>query len=251
VYGRGYGSPGFGFGPAFTPPIIQQLLIANVVVFVAALALPIVGDLGALVPRAVWQHGFLWQPFTYMWLHGGLLHLLMNMLVLWMFGSQLAMAWGPQRFLRFYLLCGVGAGLVIATLPYLFYFVGFGAHETYIPTVGASGAIYGVVLAYSLTWPDRTVALMIPPVVFRAIWLIPIMFLMNILFGGGNVSHVGHLGGVLAGWLILRRDGGVTQQISWASIKYRFNRWRMRRRLRAVQYEEYESRRRKQDRRFH
>ena len=80
-----------------------------------------------------------------------------------------------------------------------------------IPTVGASGAIYGLLLAYSLTWPDRTIMLIFPPVAFKAIWLIPRDVLHDdLIFGGGNVSHVGHLGGVLVGWLYMRRrgDGG-------------------------------------------
>lgn len=259
MYGRGHGSPGFGFGPAFTPPIIQHLIIANVAVFMLQLALGWKFELlASLTPEAVWTRGAVWQPFTYMWLHGGLMHLLFNMLSLWMFGSTLAMAWGPQRFLRFYLMCGVGAGLLIATYPYLLYAVGMPAAVS-IPTLGASGAIYGVLLAYSLTWPDRTIALIFPPVVFRAIWMIPIFFVMNVMADrSGTVSHIGHLGGVLVGWLYMRRHGGAgVQQLSWAHIKHRFQRWRMRRRLRAVQYEEWEERRRSQeerrrdDRRFH
>jgi membrane associated rhomboid family serine protease len=252
VYGRGYGSgSGLGFGPAFTPPIVLNLLIANGAVYVLQLVLGARFELlGAVTPSLVWQQGLLWQPFTYMWLHANFLHLLFNMLTLWMFGSTLAMAWGPQRFLRFYLLCGVGAGILIATVPYLFLAIGLDG-ATRMPTLGASGAIYGVVLAYSLTWPDRTVALIFPPVAFRAIWMIPIFFLMN-LMSGGNVSHVGHLGGVLVGWLYLRQRGGIAaQQLSWAQLKYRLHRWRMRRRLRAVQYEEWEARRREHDRRYH
>ena len=253
MYGRGYGSPGMGFGPAFTPPIVQQLLIANIAVFMVQLLPTGLTDLAALEPRLFWQRGFLWQPFTYMFLHGGLGHLLMNMFVLWMFGSQVAMAWGPRRFLRYYLVCGVGAGLIIATVPLLL--VGIGLAPSYIlgiPTLGASGAIYGVVLAYSLTWPDRTIAMIFPPVVFRAIWLIPIMFLMNYLFGGGNVSHVGHLGGVIVGWLYLHSQGDADGRLlSWSQLKFKLNRWRMRRRLRAVQYEEWETRRREHDRRYH
>jgi membrane associated rhomboid family serine protease len=175
----------------------------------------------------------------------------MNMFVLWMFGSQLAMAWGPKSFLRYYLICGVGAGFIIATLPYLF--VAFGAPEEtlIIPTLGASGAIYGVMLAYSLTWPDRTIMLIFPPVAFRAIWLIPALFFMQVLFGGGNVSHVGHLGGVLVGWIYMRRTGSTGRLFSLQQLKYRWRRHRMRRKLRAVQYEEFEARRREQDKRFH
>ena len=253
MYGRGYGSSGLGFGPPFTPPIILQILIANGVVFLLQQVLGARFEiLASVTPSLVWGHAFLWQPFTYMWLHGNLLHLVFNMIALWMFGSTLAMAWGPQRFLRFYLVCGVGAGFVIATVPYLFWAIGFGS-SIGIPTLGASGAIYGVLLAYSLTWPDRTIALLFPPVVFRAIWMIPIFFLMNLMAGGGNVSHVGHLGGVLVGWLYMRSRGdAAAHQISWAQLKFRLKRWQMRRKLRAVQYQQWEEqRRREHDRRYH
>ena len=108
-----------------------------------------------------------------------------------------------------------------------------------------------MILAYSLTWPDRTIMLIFPPVAFRAIWLIPALFFMTLFFGGGNVSHVGHLGGVIVGWLYLRREGDAGSLFSWAQLKYRWRRYRMRRKLRAVQYDEYEARRREQDRRFH
>jgi membrane associated rhomboid family serine protease len=255
VYGRGGhsgGGSGLGFGPAFTPPIIKQLLIANGLVFLAQLVAPI-SELFGVVPYRVWQQGFLWQPFTYMWLHSPsyLGHILMNMFVLWMFGSPLAMAWGAKRFLRYYLVCGIGAGFVIATVPYIAVSMGLApSYALVIPTVGASGAIYGVLLAYSLTWPDRTIMLIFPPVAFRAIWLIPLMFLMTIFFGGGNISHVGHLGGVLVGWIYLRRQGD-TKLFSFGQLKYRWRRYQMRKKLRAVQYEEWEARRREQNRKFH
>jgi membrane associated rhomboid family serine protease len=123
-----------------------------------------------------------------------------------------------------------------------------------IPTVGASGAIYGVILAYSLTWPERTIMLIFPPVAFKAIWLIPALFFMTLLFGGGNVSHVGHLGGVVVGWAYLRWQGDArASKISWEQVKLRWRRYRMRRKLRAVQYEDWEQKRREQEqrRRFH
>ena len=204
-----------------------------------------------VVPEDVWQHGFLWQPFTYMWMHAGLGHIAMNCFMLWMFGSPVAMAWGPKRFLRFYLICGVGAGVFIATVPYLLYALGASERSLAIPTLGASGAIYGVILAYSLTWPERTIMLIFPPVAFRAIWLIPAMFFMSVVLDPGNVSHVGHLSGAAVGWLYLNSTGDARAQISLASIKHRWRRWRMRQKLRAVQYEELESKRRERDRRYH
>ncbi len=256
MYGRGYQSGGMGgglgFGPSFTPTIVKQLLIANAVVFLAQLTVPGVSEYGSVVPYLFWQAGYLWQPFTYMWLHGSLGHIAMNMFVLWMFGSQLAMAWGTKRFLRYYLLCGVGAGLLIATAPYVLFGLGIAPqYAISIPTLGASGAVYGVLLAYSLTWPDRTIMLIFPPVAFRAIWLIPALFFMTLFFGGGNVSHVGHLGGVVVGWLYMRRRGESGRLLSLDQLKYRWRRYRMRQRLRAVRYEEFESRRRDDERRLH
>lgn len=251
MYGRGQTPGGLGFGPAFTPPIIQQLLIANAVVFVAQLLVPAISEYGMVRPALVWQAGYIWQPFTYMWLHGSIGHIAMNMFVLWMFGSQLAMAWGAKRFLRFYLLCGVGAGVIISLFPYLLVTLGLASRtQLLIPTLGASGAIMGVLLAYSFTWPDRTIMLIFPPVAFRAIWLIPLLFVAELLMGGDNISHIGHLGGVLVGWLYLRRRGETGNLFSIAQLKYRWRRHRMRQKLRSVQYEEFE-RRRDHDRRIH
>jgi membrane associated rhomboid family serine protease len=233
-------------GPPLTPPVIQYLIIANIAgFFLQHLILPpqIAQTLGVR-PAFVWQGGYLWQPFTYMWMHANLGHILMNMFALWMFGSQLALAWGPRKFLRFYFLCGIGAGFIIATWPYLI--MNLSPQALLIPTVGASGAIYGVLLAYSLTWPDRVIALLFPPITFRAIWLIPGLFVMTLFFGGAGISHIGHLGGVIMGWLYLRRSGEAgTRSLSLDHLKYRWKRYRMRQKLRAVQLEEWESRRRR------
>ncbi len=248
MYGRGYQSPGMGFGPPVTPPVIKQLLIANAVLFVLSRLSENLAVLGALIPKAFWNMGYLWQPFTYMWLHANLLHLAMNMFVLWMFGSQLALVWGARRFLRYYLICGVGAGLFIATVPYFAVATGGNPVSLLAPTVGASGAVYAVVLAYSLTWPDRTIMLIFPPVAFRAIWIIPVMFFMTwTMDGGNNISHTGHLGGVVVGWLYLRRRGEAGRLFSFRQLKNRWHRYRMRQKLRAVRYEEMSSRRRRDD----
>ncbi len=253
MHGRGYQGSGLGFGPSVTPPVVKQLLIANLVVFVAQQAFPLVTEFGAVVPMRFWQGGYLWQPLTYMWLHGSFGHIAMNMFALWMFGSQVAMAWGARRFLRYYLLCGVGAGFIIATYPDLAMLTPLGpAHGLVSYTLGASGAVYGVLLAYSLIWPDRTIMLIFPPVAFRAIWLIPGLFFMQLMMGGGgNVSHVGHLGGVLVGWLYLRRDGTTGSLFNLKQLRYRWRRYRMRQKLRAVRMEEHEQRRRRDDHTVH
>ena len=252
MYGRGYQGGGLGIGPPFTPPVVKQLLIANACVFAAQILLERsvpVDALFAVRPVEVWQHLHLWQPFTYMWLHGGLGHLLMNLFALWMFGSPLAMAWGAERFLRYYLICGVGAGFIIATYPYAGVLLGVTSPATLgYTTLGASGAIFGVLLGYSLTWPERTIMLIFPPVAFRAIWLIPALFVFEVAMDrGGNVSHAGHLGGVLVGWLLLRRGGTTTGLPTWNQIKWRWRRHRMRQKLRAVRWEEDATRQRRHD----
>ena len=236
MYGRGNS----GFGPAVTPPIIKALIIANAVVWFAQqlgdVGL-IIRGLGAVRPVDVWGHSYIWQPFTYMWLHAnGLMHIGFNMFSLWMFGSPIAAVWGEKRFLRYYISCGVGAGVLIATLPYLTMYAGLGtsAAELAIPTVGASGAVMGVLLAYSFTWPNRTIMLLFPPIPLKAIWLIPLLFLMEFTTGPGNISHIGHLGGVLVGWIYLVREGRTPGAPTLDAMKHRYRRYRMRQKLRAV-----------------
>ena len=226
-----------GFGPSTTPPIIKQLLLANIAVYLLQLLSASWTHLMAN-PWEFWRQGYLWQPLTYMFLHGSFWHMAINMFMLWMFGSRLALYWGPRRFLRFYLLCGVGAGFFIVSIPWLAYSLGM-QNAVYSYTLGASGAVYGVLLAYSLAWPNHTIMLIFPPVAFRAVWLIPIHFALNVLsdIGANAISHTGHFGGVAMGWLLLRA-GGETPGFSLKKLKYRWHRFRMRRRLRAVQREE-------------
>lgn len=250
MYGRGQQQ--MRFGPPMTPPIIKQLLIANLSVFIAQHVMVAVNQYGSIVPAEFWEQGYVWQPFTYMWMHStsGFGHIAMNMFSLWMFGTPLAMAWGPKRFLRFYMTCGIGAGIFIATYPY--FMLPFDPIGIYEHTLGASGAIYGVLLAYSLTWPDRTIALIFPPVAFRAIWLIPGLFIMSVMFSGGqSISHIGHLGGVVVAWIYMRRTGHAGA-LSFSQVKHKWKRYRMRQKLRSVKYEESERQREQDERRkFH
>jgi membrane associated rhomboid family serine protease len=244
LHGRGYQT--VRFGPPVTPNVVKYLLIANLAVFVAQALLPQLWQLGAATPYLFWQQGYLWQPFSYMFLHAGLMHIGFNMLALWMFGAPLALLWGEKKFLRFYLLCGLGAGAIIVTWPAIPVLFGAGIPGGYLlPTLGASGAVFGVLLAYSLTWPDRTIMLLFPPIPIKALYFIPVIFFMSLL-GPQNVSHVGHLGGILVGWILLRRMG-TTGGITFKSLQYRWRRYKMRRNLRAVRMEELRSRRRSDD----
>lgn len=256
MYGRGGAQ--FSFGPPVTPEIIKNLLIANGVVFIAQLLGSRMGfdvtSFGVVQPAAVWGDFQLWRVFTYMWLHSEhyYLHIAMNMLSLWMFGSQLALAWGEERFLRYYLVCGTGAGFMIATIPFLLGMLGISSSiaDVFGVTLGASGAVMGVLLAYSFTWPDRTIMLLFPPIPIKAIYLIPVLFLMELMTSGRgeNISHTGHLAGVLVGWIYLLNEGRTPGAPTLQSLLLKWRRYRMRQKIRAVHREDRELRDRDRDR---
>jgi membrane associated rhomboid family serine protease len=153
-----YGSQvDFQFGPGRPTPAVKLLLITNVVAYLLNLAVPAMTLALGLSPRDVFGSFAIWQPVTYMFLHdtGGVGHILFNMLALWMFGTELERIWGTQQFLKFYFVCGIGA----AFLTVLFSLLPFGfAQPVYQSIViGASGAIYGLLLAYALYFPDRPI----------------------------------------------------------------------------------------------
>jgi membrane associated rhomboid family serine protease len=216
------------FGPGFIPDVIKWLIGANVVVFLLQGFTGITPWL-AVESQVVWQGGQLWRLATYMWIHAGPWHLIVNMFTLWMFGSEVARAWGAERFVRYYLISGIGAGVIIALWQGALQMLGFGSGAY---TLGASGAIYAVLLAYSLLWPNRTLMLLFPPVPIRALYFIPFLFGMDLIFASPNISYVGHLGGVIVGFLLLMGSGDAGITIS--QFQYKFRRWRMRNKLRAI-----------------
>src|SRR5262249_18391284 len=131
------------------------LIGANILVFIGELFSSQLVELFGLHAVAVVRQGHVWQLATYMFLHAGLFHILFNMLALWMFGTELERIWGTRYFLKFYFVTGIGA----AVIPVLFSFLPFGFAESlrYAPIIGASGAIYGLLLAYALYYPDRPI----------------------------------------------------------------------------------------------
>jgi membrane associated rhomboid family serine protease len=154
-----------------------------------------------LVPYDVTHHLFLWQLGTYLFLHGGFFHILFNMLALWMFGSELESLWGTRRFVRFYFITGVGAA-ICSTLV---------APNSTIPIIGASGAVYGILAAYGILFPDRILLLyFVIPIKAKYFVLIlgALAFWSSLSATGGGVAHIAHLGGMLFGWLYLRAQGG-------------------------------------------
>jgi membrane associated rhomboid family serine protease len=213
----------YSFGPGGLTPAVKVLLVTNVVLFVLNM---IVGDamtlrLG-LSPQAVFEQFAIWQPFTYMFLHstGGFSHLLFNMLALWMFGTELERTWGTRFFTKYYLITGVGAA---ATSLLLSFFVD-GIY--YSVTVGASGAIYGLLLGYGMYFPNRPIYLyFIFPIPARIFVMIvgAIAFFSAMGGPGGGVAHSAHLGGLVVGYLYLKS----LRSRPMDELKYRYMRWKM------------------------
>ncbi|HEV2618280.1 MAG TPA: rhomboid family intramembrane serine protease [Candidatus Acidoferrales bacterium] len=191
-----------------------------------------------LVPYGVTHALLIWQPFTYLFLHAGIWHILVNMFVLWMFGRDVERAWGQRRFYIYYFLCGVGAGAINIIVKTILDPHGLGSALT--PTLGASGAIYGVLIAAAVLFPHQRVLLIPFPVAISMRVYVGIMvaieFFGTLGSGGDNVSHVCHLGGMLVGYLYLRRGSYL-----YAS-RNRISDWK-RRRL-ARKFEVYQKRHR-------
>lgn len=217
----------YSFGPGPLTPAVKLLIIANVVVFIASRFIDVLRLRLGFMPQDVLTHGYVWQPFTYMFVHDGIFHILFNMLALWMFGVELERMWGSRYFTKFYLVSGVGAAVVQTLLSFL----PFGPLQQvyYIQTVGASGAVYGLLLAYARYFPHRPIYMyFVFPIPAKYFVLIigAISLLSSIDGPGGGIAHTTHLGGLLAGYLYLKGGRG-THLMS--EIKYRYLKWRINR----------------------
>jgi membrane associated rhomboid family serine protease len=224
--GPSYSSVSYAFGPGPVSLAVKYLIVANVAMFLVSLVYePIIFYLG-LIPADVVERYRLWQIVTYMFLHGGVLHILLNMLALWMFGTELERLWGTRFFLKYYFVTGIGAALLtlaFAVLPW-----SFGARMFTAVTIGASGAIYGLLLAYGLYFPDRPIYVYaIFPIKAKYFVMIfgAVAFLSSISGSGGGVSHTAHLGGLLVGYLYLK---GLRLH-PLAELKYRYLKWKINR----------------------
>ncbi len=211
-------------GFSFLPVAVKNLLIINAILFLADVVLARFGiDLSDILGL----HFFLasgfrpWQLFTYMFMHGNFSHLFFNMFALWMFGATLENIWGPKRFLLFYILCGLGAGLMQEGVQYIEYITSLshyqnvnmggqilpmGQYLNYMTTVGASGAIYGLLLAFGMMFPNSMIYLyFLFPI--KAKWFVigyaAIELLTGIFATSDGVAHFAHLGGMLVGLIIL------------------------------------------------
>ena len=211
-------------GFSFLPVVVKNLLIINGILFLADLALARFGiDLGNILGL----HFFMasdFKPFqllTYMFMHGNFSHLFFNMFALWMFGNTLENIWGPKRFLLYYILCGLGAGLLQEGVQYIEYVTQLSQYQmvntgsgvipmsqylNLMTTVGASGAIYGLLLAFGMMFPNSMIYLyfLVP---IKAKWFVigyaVIELLTGIFSSSDHVAHFAHLGGMLIGLIIL------------------------------------------------
>lgn len=212
------------------PAITKNLLIINVLLFVAYF---VFGRLGIDLNDALGLHFFLssdfhvYQLFTYMFMHAGWTHIFFNMFALWMFGRIVESVWGPRRFLFYYLACGIGAGIIQMIAQFISFYAiaseeipgfGFGDIMTVVhnsemvlnswTTVGASGAIYGILLAFGMLFPEERIFIFPLPVPIKAKWFVALYAGLELVLGlgmpGDSVAHFAHLGGMLFGYFIIR-----------------------------------------------
>lgn len=206
------------------PTVVKNLLIINVLMFLATFTLRKFNiDLNDILGLHFFKaSGFrLYQIVTYMFMHGNFEHLFFNMFALWMFGANMENIWGSKRFLIFYMVCGLGAGLCQEGVQYIQYATQLAGYESVnlggnmvvsmseylnmMTTVGASGAIYGLLLAFGMMFPNSMIYLyfFVP---IRAKWFVigyAVVELISGFVGGGNVAHFAHLGGMLFGLILI------------------------------------------------
>ena len=202
------------------PVAVKNIIIINVLVMImTALNENFMYEKFALCyPTSPFFHW--WQPLTHMFMHGGFWHLFFNMYTLWIFGSVLERVWGTKKFLIFYFVTGLGAALIHTGVEWLqmqnwiseaaagSYAAQMSIHTLKMtPTVGASGAIYGVLMGYAMLYPDSVLTLIFPPISLKAKWFVLIFAAIELLTGvtgtGGGIAHFAHLGGLIFGFLLI------------------------------------------------
>jgi len=217
-----YYRPSLFGGFKFFPPVIKTLLVSNVVVWLlldfllpqfTISGVPIFAIFSQYL--ALWPLGtnfYPWQLFTYMFMHGGFWHLFFNMLALWMFGMELENTWGSRKFLAFYLTCGLGAGITnLFVAPLL---------GPAAPTIGASGAVFGVLIAFGMLFPDRPIYIyfLLP---IRAKYFVAIYIGLELFYGvtgtEQGIAHFAHLGGAAVGFVYLLADKDLIPVRHWWS----------------------------------
>ena len=214
----------------YFPQGVKWLLIVNIGVFLLMFLAQLLGvgsafRLFALSPEAVIRNFAVWQLFTYLFLHGGVMHLLVNMFTLWMFGRSLETDWGTRPFLKYYFLCGVGAGICDVTVNALL-------GHWLVGTIGASGAIYGLLLAFGVLYPNQTVLFdfLFPIKAKYFVMIYGALALMGAV-GSSNsgVSNVAHLGGMVFGFAYLKLRLARVSLPSMSALRRQYNQWKLER----------------------
>jgi membrane associated rhomboid family serine protease len=205
---------------------MKALIGVNVLVFLAQAFVRSLDQTFGLVPMFVVRDFWVWQLATYMFLHGGVFHILFNMLALWMFGAELERVWGTRDFLKFYFVTGIGAG----ALTVMFSMLPLAASRQLFQSdiIGASGAIYGLLLAYALYFPNRPIYMyfVFPiPAKFFVLIMGVIAFYASFAGSGGGVANATHLGGLLVAYLYLNG----TRVNPLGELRYRYLKWKINR----------------------
>lgn len=225
---------------------VKWLIIANAVMFIATLIYrPLIGYLG-LRPEMVLEGLWIWQPVTYLFLHAGPFHILFNMLGIWMFGVELERRWGTHFFIKYYAVTGVGAGLTVIVAGLLPFAATAGTY--YAVTIGASGALYGLLMAYALYYPDRPILmfLLFPiPAKYFVMIIGAIALFSSMQATGSGIAHTTHLGGLVAAYVYLK--GSRMHLLS--ELQYRYLKWRINRMRR--RFDVHQGGRKDVDRRVH
>jgi membrane associated rhomboid family serine protease len=178
-----------------TSPLVRNLIIINVVIFLIQNLFPVADYFVMLWPIDS-EHFRPYQLFTYMFAHGSLWHVLFNMLALSSFGPILENYWGDRKFLFFYIATGLGAGLIYALLNF---YMGSGG-----PMLGASGAIYGILMAFGMVFPNLEIMLLFPPIPLKAKYMVFVMgFITYAMDKSGQVAHTAHFGGALVAFIVI------------------------------------------------
>lgn len=203
-----------------TPPVTKNIIIINVLVFAATF---VATNYGIDLSKYLGLHFFLAKDFnavqlvSYMFMHGGFTHIFFNMFAVWMFGRILEQTWGPKKFLTFYLVCGIGAGLIQELVQYIYYVtvlsnytavatgmgsISMAAYLNMLTTVGASGAVYAILLAFGMTYPNDKMFIFPLPFPIKAKWFVigyAVIELWSAISNNpnDNVAHFAHLGGML------------------------------------------------------
>ena len=215
-----YGSNRGGF-LSNIPTAVKNIIIINIMIMIMTSLNEefMVEKFALFYPTSPFFHW--WQPVTHMFMHGGFWHLFFNMYTLYIFGSVLERVWRPKKFLIFYFVTGLGAAAIHTGVEWI-QMQGWlaqaaeGSHSALMaihslkmtPTVGASGAIYGVLMGYAMLYPDSILTLIFPPISLKAKWFVLIFAAIELLTGvtgtGGGIAHFAHLGGLIFGYILIR-----------------------------------------------